>query len=108
MPILPRAGWEERQAAWRWVSRRESGKASCGLPRKTGIEEPMREDLAKLDRKRKNKASNDDWFNPHAPSAQITKLKDGRTHLAHKGEHAVDMYTDIHFRTGSGCAGVGR
>ena len=49
--------------------------------------------MAKLDRKRKKKGNNDDWKNPHDPDAQITKMKDGRTHLAHKAEHAVDLET---------------
>src|SRR5271157_1168442 len=61
------------------------------LARASGIDTPTREDLARLDRKRKNKASNDDWENPNDPDAKITKMKDGRTHLAHKQEHAVDM-----------------
>jgi transposase len=61
------------------------------LAKTSGIETPRREDLAKLDRKRKNKASNDDWENPSDPDAKITKMKDGSTHLAHKAEHAVDM-----------------
>jgi transposase len=61
------------------------------LAQESGIETPTREDLAKLDKTRKNKASNDDWENPHDPDAKITKMKDGRTHLAHKAEHAVDM-----------------
>ena len=60
-------------------------------PRKSGIETPTREQLAKLDRKRPKKGSNDDWTHPHDPDARITKMKDGRTHLAHKAEHAVDM-----------------
>ena len=47
--------------------------------------------LARVDRKRKKKGSNKDWVNPHDPDAQISKMKDGRTHLAHKQEHAVDM-----------------
>ena len=63
------------------------------LAKASGIETPTREDLAKLDRKRKNKASNDDWENPHDPDAKIAKMKDGSTHLAHKAEHAVDMET---------------
>jgi hypothetical protein len=46
-----------------------------------------------MDRKRKNKGSNDDWTHPHDPDAKITKMKDGRTHLAHKAEHAVDLET---------------
>jgi transposase len=61
------------------------------LAKASGIETPTREDLVKLDRKRKNKASNDDWENPNDPDAKITKMKDGSTHLAHKAEHAVDM-----------------
>ena len=47
----------------------------------------------KLDRKRAHKGSNEDWVNPHDPEASITKLKDGRTHLAYKAEHAVDLET---------------
>ncbi len=59
----------------------------------SGIEMPTREDLARLDRKRKKEGSNDDCFNPNDPDAKITKTKDGRTHLAHKEEHAVDLET---------------
>jgi transposase len=44
-------------------------------------------------RGRKGKGSNDDWTHPHDPDAKITKMKDGRTHLAHKAEHAVDLET---------------
>jgi len=49
--------------------------------------------LARLDRKRKKNGSNDDWTHPHDPDAKITKMKDGRTHLAHQAEHAVDLET---------------
>src|SRR5260370_27561261 len=54
---------------------------------------PRWEQWAKLDRKRAKKGSNTDWVNPHDPEAGITKLKDGRTHLAYKAEHAVDLET---------------
>jgi transposase len=37
--------------------------------------------------------SNDDWTHPQDPDAKITKMKDGRTHLAHKAEQAVDLET---------------
>src|SRR5262249_7297553 len=50
-------------------------------------------DLARIDRKRKKKGSNDEWKHPHDPDAKITKMKDGRTHLAHKAEHAIDLET---------------
>jgi transposase len=52
-----------------------------------------REQLAKLDRKRKKRMSNQDWEHPQDPDAKITKMKDGSTHLAHKAEHAVDLET---------------
>ena len=61
------------------------------LAKASGIATPTQEDLARIDRKRKHKASNDDWHNPHDPDAKITKMKDGSTHLAHKDEQAVDM-----------------
>ena len=87
----------EANAAMRSIVRRDTGVSYeqflTGLAAASGIETPTREDLAKLDRKRKNKASNDDWHNPNDPDAKITKMKDGRTHLAHKAEHAVDMDT---------------
>jgi transposase len=63
------------------------------LAQASGIETPTRADLARIDRKRKKKGSNDDWTHPHDPEAKITKMKDGRTHLAHKAEHAVDLDT---------------
>jgi hypothetical protein len=61
------------------------------LAQASGIETPTRADLARIDRKRKKKGSNDDWTHPHDSDAKITKMKDGRTHLAHKAEHAVDL-----------------
>ena len=48
---------------------------------------------ARFDRTRKKKGSNDDWTHPHNPDAKITKMKDGRTHLAHTAAHAVDLDT---------------
>src|SRR5438128_6372008 len=63
------------------------------LAQESGIATPTREQLAKLDRKRAHKGSNEDWDNPHDPEAGITKLKDGRTHLAYKAQHAVDLET---------------
>lgn len=87
----------EANAAMRSIVRRDTGESYeeflRGLARESGIETPTKEELARLDRKRKNKASNEDWVNPHDADARITKMKDGRTHLAHKAEHAVDMKT---------------
>lgn len=87
----------EANAAMRSIVRRDDGRTYQtfleDLAKASGIETPTREDLARLDRKRKKKGSNDDWFNPYDPDAKITKMKDGRTHLAHKEEHAVDLDT---------------
>jgi transposase len=87
----------EANAAMRSIVRRDNGESYeeflKGLAKESGIETPTREDLARLDRTRKNKASNKDWVNPHDGDARITKMKDGRTHLAHKAEHAVDLKT---------------
>jgi hypothetical protein len=63
------------------------------LAQASGIETPTRADLARIDRKRKKKGSNNDWTHPHDSDAKITKMKDGRTHLAHKAEQAVDLET---------------
>ena len=85
----------EANAAMKSLVRRNSGESYddflTELAKASGIETPTRADLARIDRKRAKKGSNDDWHNPNDPDAQITKLKDGRTHLAHKAEHAVDM-----------------
>ncbi len=87
----------EANAALRSIVRRDSGENYEefleGLAAESGIETPSREQLAQLDKKRKNKGSNDDWKHPHDPDAKITKMKDGRTHLAHKAEQAVDVET---------------
>jgi transposase len=87
----------EANAAMRSIVRRDTGDGYneflTQLAQASGIETPTREDLAKIDKKRKNKASNDDWTNPNDPDAKIAKMKDGSTHLAHKAEHAVDLDT---------------
>ena len=87
----------EANAALRSIVRRDTDQRYeeflQDLAQASGIKSPTREDLAKLDRKRPKKGSNQDWYNPNDPDAKITKMKDGRTHLAHKAEHAVDLET---------------
>jgi transposase len=87
----------EANAALRSIVRRDTGERYeeflLRLAKESGIETPTRRQLAKLDRKRPKKGSNDDGTHPHDPDARITKRKDGRTHLAHRVEHAVDMET---------------
>jgi transposase len=85
----------EASAAMRTIRRRDDGRRYeeylKDLATAAGLEEPTREQLARLDRKRKKKASNREWMSPTDPDARIAKMKDGRTHLAHKAEHAVDL-----------------
>jgi transposase len=87
----------EANVALRSIVRRDTGEnyqdVLTKLAQASGIDTPTRADLARMDRKRKKKGSNDDWTHPHDPDAKITKMKDGRTHLAHKAEHAVDLET---------------
>jgi transposase len=87
----------EANAAMRSIVRRDTGESYneflTKLAKASGIETPTPQDLAKLDRTRPRKGSNEEWEHPDDPDAKITKMKDGRTHLAHKVEHAVDMKT---------------
>ena len=87
----------EANAALRSIVHRDTGECYDEFLRKlaqqSGIPTPTRAQLARLDRKRRKKGSNQEWTHPHDPDARITKMKDGRTHLAHKAEHAVDMET---------------
>ena len=87
----------EANAALRSIVRRQTGESYeeflRGLAKASGIETPRREDLVRIDRDRKGKGSNKDWEHPHDPDAKIAKMKDGRTHMAHKAQHAVDIDT---------------
>jgi transposase len=87
----------EANAALRSIVRRDTGQSYQDyleqLAKNAGIEHPTRSDLAKLDRHRKDKGSNQQWEHPHDKDARIAKMKDGRTHLAHKAEHVVDLET---------------
>lgn len=87
----------EANAALRSIVRRDTGEGYedylTQLAQEAGVEKPTRSDLSKIDKKRPKKGSNEEWFHPEDPDAEITKMKDGRTHLAHKVEHAVDMET---------------
>ena len=88
----------EANAAMRSIERRDTGESHEEFIRRlaeaSGVETPTRAELARFDRSRKNKkTSNKDWKSPQDPDAKIAKMKDGRTHLAHKVEHGVDMDT---------------
>lgn len=85
----------EANAALKSIVRRDNGQSYNDylkeLAKAEGMENPTREQLARLDRKRKKKGSNQEWTSRSDPDARITKMKDGRTHQAHKAEHAVDL-----------------
>jgi transposase len=87
----------EASAAMRSIVRRDTGESYeeflTGLAKASGMETPTREELARLDRKRKKRTSNKEWKSPTDQDARIAKMKDGSTHLAHKAEHAVDLDT---------------
>ena len=80
----------EANAALRSIVRRDTGESYESylkeLARKSGIEEPSRADIAKLDKKRPKKGSNKEWVNPNEPDAEIMKMKSGGTDMAHKAE----------------------
>ena len=87
----------EANAAMRSIVRRDTGESYeeflRGLAKASGMATPTREQSARLDRKRKKRMSNEEWKSPSDGDARIAKMKDGRTHLAHKAEHAVDLDT---------------
>ena len=88
----------EANAAMRSIERRDTGESYGAFVRRlaeaSGIETPTRAELARFDRSRKNKkTSNEEWQSPQDPDAKVAKMKDGRTHLAYKAEHGVDLET---------------
>src|SRR5208283_1889745 len=90
----------EANAAMKSIVRKDSGEDwkqyLRGLAQAEGIENPTEEDLRRLDRGRKGKkVSNEQWESPTDPDSRIAKMKDGRTHLAYKAEHVVDLKSDL-------------
>ena len=87
----------EANAAMKSIVRRDTEDSYTEylkrLAEAAGLETSDEEALRHMDRRRKKKGSNVEWVNPHDPEAQITRMKDGRTALAYKAEHAVDMDT---------------
>ncbi len=89
----------EANAAMKSIVRKDTGEDwkqyLRGLAKAEGIEDPTEEDLRRLDRGRKDKkVSNHQWESPTDPDSRIAKMKDGRTHLAYKAEHAVDLESE--------------
>ena len=90
----------EANAAMKSIIRRDTGEDwedyIRGLMLKEGIENPTSEEIRRFDKKRKGKkVSNEDWESPIDPDARITRMKDGRTHLAYKAENVIDLETEL-------------
>ncbi|MGH8648142.1 MAG: transposase [Burkholderiales bacterium] len=87
----------EANAAMKSIVRRDTGESYREYLRRlaaaAGLDAADEDAVRQMDRKRKKKTSNEDWLNPHDPEAEITKRKDGTTHLAYKAEQAVDLET---------------
>lgn len=87
-------------ASMKAIVRRDTGEVYGEfikrLAKEEGIPEPTVEEARRLDRKRKGKkTSNVDWKSKTDEDARIARLKDGRTRLAYKSEHVVDMDTGV-------------
>lgn len=64
------------------------------LAEEAGVEHPTAEEARRRDRQRTGKkTSNREWVSRTDQDARIAKLKDGRTRLAYKPEHVVDLET---------------
>jgi transposase len=94
----------EANAAMKSIVRRDTGEdwkqyVTRLMHEEEAIEpehEPTDEEVRRFDQKRKNKkVSNDEWVSQSDPESRITQLKDGRTHLAYKAEHVVDLKSDM-------------
>jgi len=93
----------EANAAMKSIVRKDSGEDwkqyLRRLAEEAGIEDPSDDDLRRFDKQRdtqgEKKVSNQQWQSPSDPDSRIAKMKDGRTHLAYKAEHVVDLETEM-------------
>jgi hypothetical protein len=90
----------EAEAAMKTIVRKDNGddwkEYLKKLALEAGMENPTEEALRKFDRNRPNKkVSNEEWVSSTDGDSRIAKMKDGRTHLAYKTEHAVDLQSDL-------------
>ena len=89
----------EASAAMKSIVRRDTEEGYTEylkrLAEAAGLEGMDEAALRRIDRRRQKKGSNAEWANPYDPEAEITRLQDGRTAVAYKAEHAVDMDTGV-------------
>jgi transposase len=94
----------EANAAMKSIVRRDSGEdwkqyVTRLMQEEGALEkdhEPTDEEVRRYDKQRKHKkVSNEEWVSATDPESRITQMKDGRTHLAYKAEHVVDLKSDL-------------
>ena len=100
----------EANAAMKSIVRRDTGEDWSQYVRRLMVdageaedpEEPSDEEVRRFDRKRSKKnggpgkkTSNQEWVSATDPDAEVTKMKDGRTHLAYKAEHVIDLDSEV-------------
>jgi transposase len=94
----------EADAAMKTIVRKDTGedwkKYLQRLMQEQGLiqegDEPSSEELQRFDRNRQDKkVSNEEWTSPTDGDARIAKMKDGRTRLACKAEHVVDLESEF-------------
>jgi transposase len=94
----------EANAAMKSIVRKDTGEDwkeyVTRLMREDGTiesdETPTDEDVRRYDKRRKNKrVSNEEWQSSTDAESRIARMKDGRTHLAYKAEHVVDLQHDL-------------
>lgn len=102
----------EANAAMRAIVRKDTGEDYKAylkrLATEAGIENPSDEELIRFDRNRKDKTtSNTEWESATDADSRIARMKDGRTHLAYKAEHAVDLGSGLVLAAGIHTADTG-
>src|SRR5260370_35442138 len=94
----------EADAAMKSIVRRDTGEDwqeyVTRLMREEGViepeQEPTDEERRRFDKGPKNKkVSNQEWVSPTDPDSPVAQLRDGRTHLAYRSEHVVDLESDL-------------
>jgi transposase len=85
----------EANAALRSIVRKDTGEDYKTYLKRLladqGVENATDEEARRFDKTRKKKMSNEEWESPSDPESKIAKMKDGRTRLAYRAEHAVDL-----------------
>lgn len=91
----------EANAAMKSIVRKDTGEdwddyLKRLIKEEEGNDDPTDDDLRRFDKKRTGKkVSNEQWESPSDPDSRIIRMKTGRTKLAYKAEHVVDLDTEL-------------